>query len=62
MTKNATTRAATLPKTSSATTTLSILAAAVIGLGIISVAGHVQAATLHDAAHDVRHATGFPCH
>lgn len=39
-----------------------IVLAAVIGLGILVVTGHVQAATLHDAAHDVRHATGFPCH
>ncbi|MDK3074510.1 CbtB domain-containing protein [Sedimentitalea sp. JM2-8] len=35
---------------------------ALIGLGIVFVTGHLQAATLHDAAHDVRHATGFPCH
>ena len=55
-------RAIALPQTKSASTTLSILAAGLIGLGIIAVAGHVQAATLHDAAHDVRHATGFPCH
>ncbi len=41
---------------------LSIVAAALIGLGIIVFAGHLQAQTLHDAAHDVRHATGFPCH
>lgn len=34
----------------------------VLGMGIILVAGHVQASALHDAAHDVRHATGFPCH
>ena len=54
--------AATAPATKSATSTLSILAAGVIGLGIIAIAGHVQASTLHDAAHDVRHATGFPCH
>jgi len=33
-----------------------------LGCGVIFVAGHVQANTLHDAAHDVRHATGFPCH
>ena len=39
-----------------------IFACALIGLSIISVVGHVQAAALHDAAHDVRHATGFPCH
>ena len=35
---------------------------AMLGLGIVFVAGHVQASALHDAAHDVRHATGFPCH
>ncbi len=39
-----------------------VISAAFLGLGIITLAGHVQAATLHDAAHDVRHATGFPCH
>ena len=36
--------------------------AVVLGLGIITLTGHVQASALHDAAHDVRHATGFPCH
>ena len=36
--------------------------AIVLGLGVITLTGHVQAAALHDAAHDVRHATGFPCH
>ncbi|EKE45374.1 hypothetical protein OCGS_0464 [Oceaniovalibus guishaninsula JLT2003] len=36
--------------------------AMLIGLGLVVVTGHVQADTLHDAAHDVRHATGFPCH
>jgi cobalt transporter subunit CbtB len=36
--------------------------ALILGVGIIAVTGHVQAAALHDAAHDVRHATGFPCH
>lgn len=38
------------------------LLAGLIGLAIIVMSGHVQAAALHDAAHDVRHATGFPCH
>jgi cobalt transporter subunit CbtB len=42
--------------------TLAIAFTALMGLGIIAFAGHVQASTLHDAAHDVRHATGFPCH
>lgn len=36
--------------------------AAMLGLAVIALTGHVQAAALHDAAHDVRHATGFPCH
>ena len=36
--------------------------AAVLGVTLITITGHVQAAALHDAAHDVRHATGFPCH
>ena len=40
----------------------SIVAVALMGLGIVFVAGNLQAGTLHDAAHDVRHATGFPCH
>ena len=39
-----------------------VLGAALLGLTMIVLAGHVQAAALHDAAHDVRHATGFPCH
>lgn len=39
-----------------------VLAMAVIGLSILFVAGHAQSSTLHDAAHDMRHATGFPCH
>ncbi|MGJ8626870.1 MAG: CbtB domain-containing protein [Sulfitobacter sp.] len=38
------------------------LFAAMIGVAMITLTGHVQAAALHDAAHDVRHATGFPCH
>ena len=41
---------------------LPVLMAALLGLGIVVITGHVQAAALHDAAHDVRHATGFPCH
>ncbi len=39
-----------------------IVFAALIGATIVFVAGHAQSATLHDAAHDMRHATGFPCH
>ncbi|MCZ0812528.1 MAG: CbtB domain-containing protein [Pseudomonadota bacterium] len=52
----------TLAQSTVATTVLPFVAAMLIGLGIVTLAGHVQAAALHDAAHDVRHATGFPCH
>ncbi|MDF9303518.1 CbtB domain-containing protein [Ruegeria sp. TM1040] len=52
----------TLNTTASASQIIPVLFAVVLGLGIITVTGHVQASTLHDAAHDVRHATGFPCH
>jgi cobalt transporter subunit CbtB len=41
---------------------LSVLFVALIGATMLFVAGHAQSATLHDAAHDMRHATGFPCH
>jgi len=44
------------------TALLSVLGMAMLGLAILFSAGHAQSATLHDAAHDVRHATGFPCH
>lgn len=43
-------------------TLMAPIAAALIGLAMVALAGHVQVAALHDAAHDVRHATGFPCH
>jgi|TARA_B110000908_G_C9904503_1_gene292508 cobalt transporter subunit CbtB len=48
--------------TDSRTGLMSAVFAMIIGVGIVAVTGHVQAAALHDAAHDVRHATGFPCH
>ncbi len=41
---------------------LSAMTVAVLGAALLFVAGHAQSATLHDAAHDVRHANGFPCH
>ena len=57
-----TAKAIAAPQSNTAATTLSLALAALLGLGIVTMAGHVQAAALHDAAHDVRHATGFPCH
>jgi cobalt transporter subunit CbtB len=41
---------------------LSIVFAALLGLGLIFVAGFANATAVHDAAHDQRHAIAFPCH
>ena len=41
---------------------VALLGAVLIGLSVTWVVGHAQADTLHAAAHDTRHATGFPCH
>ena len=41
---------------------IAMLGAAALGLMVVFFAGHAQSAVLHDAAHDTRHATGFPCH
>ena len=53
----------TTTRASEKTTALvSVLFMAVLGGAILFAAGHAQSASLHDAAHDVRHASGFPCH
>ncbi len=31
-------------------------------LGLVIFAGFASSNALHDAAHDLRHAAGFPCH
>ncbi|SPJ23011.1 CbtB domain-containing protein [Palleronia abyssalis] len=56
--------ATTTLTTSSSSTGIAASAglSALFGLVLIVLAGHVQADALHAAAHDVRHATGFPCH
>ncbi len=35
---------------------------ALVGLTLVFASGFAQSQTLHDAAHDMRHSTGFPCH
>lgn len=54
----------TLNQTSAKTATnlMSILCVALLGGVLLFAAGLAQSGALHDAAHDVRHATGFPCH
>lgn len=41
---------------------LALAAALMLGLGLVWAAGFASAASIHDAAHDQRHAVGFPCH
>ena len=53
---------ATITAVRSQISILPVLFAALLGASLLFVAGHAQSAALHDAAHDMRHATGFPCH
>lgn len=39
-----------------------VLMAATLGLGLVFMAGFAPSMTLHNAAHDFRHAQNFPCH
>jgi len=39
-----------------------VAVAAILGLSLVWAAGFASASALHDAAHDQRHAVGFPCH
>lgn len=41
---------------------LTIAFVAFFGAAVVFVTGFAHSATLHDAAHDTRHATGFACH
>lgn len=38
------------------------LAAALLGLALVFLAGFAPSHAIHDAAHDTRHAAAFPCH
>lgn len=39
-----------------------IAVAALLGLGLVFLAGFSPASALHNAAHDFRHTQNFPCH
>ena len=45
-----------------ARTAAAALVAALLGLFILYGVGFANPATLHNAAHDTRHAFAFPCH
>ena len=38
------------------------MATLLVGLGLVFVTGFSYSATVHNAAHDTRHALAFPCH
>ena len=48
--------------TSDARRRLPAVLAALFGLALVFVAGFAENQMAHSAAHDTRHATGFPCH
>ncbi|MDQ7091230.1 MAG: CbtB domain-containing protein [Methylococcales bacterium] len=39
-----------------------ILASALLGLIILSAVGFAPLEVIHNATHDTRHSSGFPCH
>lgn len=41
---------------------LQLVSAFLLGMAILYGAGFVQTSAVHNAAHDMRHAIGFPCH
>lgn len=49
-------------KTAAALNLPQILASLALGAALIFAAGFASSQTLHDTAHDLRHATGFACH
>ncbi|WP_442756633.1 CbtB domain-containing protein [Methylocystis sp. JAN1] len=48
--------------TSKVETLKAAFVALVIGLGLVYGAGFANSESVHDAAHDSRHALSFPCH
>ena len=52
----------TITRSSSMSRILPLIMAIMLGVSVLTVAGHAQSPTLHGAAHDTRHATGFTCH
>ena len=59
--------ATTLPATVSTPaaitgTALPAIAAVLLGMLVIGVAGFSHIEAVHNAAHDTRHSNGFPCH
>ncbi|VAW77906.1 hypothetical protein MNBD_GAMMA14-2093 [hydrothermal vent metagenome] len=63
--QNQTTTAATLHAATTSTTIskpLQLVGAFLLGMVMLYGAGFVQTTAVHNAAHDMRHSQGFPCH
>lgn len=57
------THSANLTQTSTRSNVLmQTLFMALVGATLVFASGFAHSQTLHDAAHDMRHSTGFPCH
>ncbi len=41
---------------------MQLVAALLLGMLILYVAGFVNTSAVHNVAHDMRHSQGFPCH
>ena len=41
---------------------LQLISAFLLGAVVLYAAGFVSTSTVHNAAHDMRHSQGFPCH
>lgn len=41
---------------------IQVLGVALLGFVILSVVGFAPIEVIHNATHDTRHSTGFPCH
>ncbi len=53
---------ATLAVETPASRALAITFAALLGVFVVGGVGFSHISAVHNAAHDVRHATAFPCH
>lgn len=60
MTTQTLAQAQTLPRAETGLAGISV--ALLAGVALLAIAGYAQAAVVHDAAHDQRHAVAFPCH
>lgn len=60
--RNTAARTATTGATRTQTRRIVALATLMFGLGLVFVTGFANSATVHNAAHDTRHAMAFPCH